>query len=65
MRQLLSSGHWSFCLQLHPFRDLVLLLLKDFIVMAVNDVAYVRHATAAYFHVVLEKNSMSRLNEIK
>ena len=40
-------------------------VVKDFLVMVVNDAACVRHATAAYFHVVLEKNSMSRVNEIK
>ena len=40
-------------------------VVKDFLVMVFNDAAYVRHATAAYFHFVLEKNSMSRVNEIK
>ena len=40
-------------------------VVKDFLVMVLNDAAYVRHATAAYFHVVLETNSMRRVNEIK
>ena len=53
MRQLLSSGHWSFFLQLHPLCD-VKLLFKMFLLWFLMMLhAHVRHATVAYFHVVL------------
>lgn len=33
-------------------------VFKNFLVMVVNDAAHVRHATVAYFHVVLAKDGV-------
>ena len=53
----MSSGHWSFCLQLHPFFGVVL-LLRIFLLWFLNDAAHVRHATVANFHVVLVEDGV-------
>ena len=55
MRQLLSSGHWFFSTVASAFWGGG---VKNFLVMVVNDAAHVRHATVAYFHVVLAKDGV-------
>ena len=54
----MSSGHWSFCLQLHPFFFRCGVVVKDLLVMVLNDAARVRHATVANFHVVLVEDAV-------
>ena len=54
IRQLLSSGHWSFSTTASVLRCrvVVVVVTKDFLVVVVNDTANVRHTAVAYFHVI-------------
>ena len=54
IRQLLSSGQWSFFPQLHPFCGVVVVLLLTRIFLLWT--AHVGHAAVAYFHVVIVKD---------
>ena len=52
IRQLLSSGHWSFSTTASVLRCRVVVVTKDFLLVVVNDTANVRHTAVAYFHVI-------------
>ena len=53
IRQLLSSGHWSFSTTASVLRcRVVVVVTKDFLVVVVNDTANIRHPAVAYFHVI-------------
>ena len=53
IRQLLSSGQWSFFPQLHPFCGVVVVLLTRIFLLWT---AHVGHVAVAYFHVVIVKD---------
>ena len=56
MRKLLSSGHWPFFFTGASVLRCGVFVVKDFLVMVVNDAAHILHATVSYFHVVLVKD---------
>ena len=61
VRQLLSSGHWSFFLQFHPF--CVGGVGKEFLVVVVDDATNVRHVAVGklLWIVIFSPCSLKRL----